>query len=233
MVLQESLDKIPKLLFYAPGNQEGMSIMTSILQEQLGLKIIDPSECGKNYSGGWTLLPMISQNLQSSNLGDLLEHALERARDITSGSVVFLGMDSPVIPLDDVVRGLENRSSALLCPADDGGYGMLCVPPNAPSDRIFRNMIWSESLTGMCQLKSLTDQGINVAIGTLMHDIDETEDVKKLCSRLREDADSKTGNGQEGEMVLNRCSGGTTSEVSSRHPTCHFTREALTECGHL
>ena len=236
--IQESLNQIPKLLFYAPGNEEGLSIMTNIIQEQLNLKIIEHSvgNCDKSYSGGWILLPMISRNLQSSNLGDLLEHALERARDITNGSVAFLGMDSPVIPLDDVVRGLEDDSGAVLCPADDGGYGMLCVPPNAPSDRIFRNMIWSQSLTGMAQLKSLTDQDIQVVIGSLMYDIDETEDVKKLCSRLREDTTSSkttSSSEQEGEMVLYRCSRGTAGQIFSRHPLCHFTRKALLECGLL
>jgi glycosyltransferase A (GT-A) superfamily protein (DUF2064 family) len=56
----------------------------------------------------------------------------------TTGGVVFWGMDSPVLPLDDMVAGLllSTNKQARLCPADDGGYGVLCVPPHAESYKI-------------------------------------------------------------------------------------------------
>jgi hypothetical protein len=241
------LDAIHKILLYAPGNEEGLEIMKGILQELDLKEESSPSSSSStninsNSNNGWRLLPMISRDLQASHLGDLLEHALKQAREVTpDGGVVFLGMDSPVLALDDIVNGLvlakSTSNTALLCPADDGGYGMLCVPPNVPSSRVFRGVQWSHSLTAVSQLKALTDQNIAVTIGTLMQDIDEPEDVQRLCQRLQtEDDDSKKKNGmtEDGEpMVLSLCSGGVLSCISSHHPLCYHTRKALVESGLL
>jgi len=83
-------------------------------------------------------------------------------------------------------RRNASPTTALLCPADDGGYGMLSVPWMADSSQTFGCGIgWSQSLTAISQVKALTDQGIPVRIGTLMHDIDEPEDVQRLCERLK------------------------------------------------
>lgn len=197
----------------------------------------------------WLLMPMESKvDLQSSDLGDLLEHALDRAREQLQdrnggqegGSVVFLGMDSPVLPLDDIHSAFyNNTTSALLCPADDGGYGMLSVPSNAKAAKTFGGVCWSQTLTAVSQLKALTDQGISVRIGTLMHDIDEPEDVQQLCNRLRLPDPKSNTPGKP--MVLDRPSGWllTSEEVSdsrpvtSTHEPCSYTREALKRAGIL
>jgi len=42
----------------------------------------------------------------------------------------------------------QQQQKALLCPADDGGYGMLCVPPMAPPE-IFENVLWSCPVTAV------------------------------------------------------------------------------------
>jgi glycosyltransferase A (GT-A) superfamily protein (DUF2064 family) len=155
---------------------------------------------------------MAADNLTSSHLGSQLTQALietrkqqypcqsspsEQQQQRQQSSVVFLGMDAPELPLDEIVAALSLTDSstndnhnhhhhAHLCPAADGGYGMLSVPPHAPSETVFRNVIWSHPLTAITQIKALTDcVGVNIRVGRIMHDVDEATDVKALCERLR------------------------------------------------
>ena len=162
--------------------------------------------------------------------------------------IVFLGMDAPILPLTDIVGGLERaaiQKEATLCPAMDGGYAMLCVPDIAVPSRTFRNMYWSHPWTGMSQAKAITDQGIKLSIGTVVRDIDEACDVEELCSHLgiqmpSSQTTTTTCTADEGSSVKRRKknleppSGRSPylsldqDEVTSSHPTCHFTRIALT-----
>lgn len=167
-----------KVLLYAPGNAQGLDIMMKLLQYL-------------NLHEQWVLLPVSSSmDLLSSSIGDMLTNSLERTRALlqnhhgSHGSVVFLGMDSPELPLEEIVTALRNSSEAFLCPADDGGYGMLSLPPHAPCATVFQDISWSQSLTAVSQLKALTDCGINVKLGRLMHDMDEPDDVQALAERL-------------------------------------------------
>jgi hypothetical protein len=145
-----------------------------------------------------------NNDLTATDLGGKLTNALMRVEPLANdGGIVFLGMDSPQVPLDEVVHGLEFASSsssssssnnsnkkqqapmALLCPADDGGYGMLCVPSFAARLPIFKGVRWSHPLTAVSQLKALTDLEISVKLGRLMQDIDEPQDVILLAKRLQ------------------------------------------------
>jgi hypothetical protein len=179
-------------------------------------------------NNGWVLLPMKvstsdSDLASSSLLGEILVDALDKTRALLASlskssnnnsnvtpcttsnndAVLFLGMDSPELPLEEIVFGLQlssgtkwihhnddavingvHNGKAHLCPANDGGYGLLSIPKHAPSVQIFSRVRWSHSLTAMSQLKALTDCNIDVSIGTLMYDIDEPDDVHDLVTRL-------------------------------------------------
>ena len=209
--------------------------MTNILQ-QLDLPLDDHDTSSTATTKlPWKLMPMIASNdLQASHLGDLLEHALERVRTFSNSSVVFLGMDAPALALEDIVYGLQHPMTAVLCPADDGGYGMLCVPPMAPTHEIFQGVQWSHSLTAVSQLKALTDQNVPIKIGKLMHDIDEPKDVERLCERLQQDNTSSSNNNNN--LVLEQSCysvGNNHGSITSKHPTCFHTRQALKESGLL
>ncbi|EJK52597.1 hypothetical protein THAOC_28109 [Thalassiosira oceanica] len=186
--LQDTL----KLLVYAPGDSNTGSRMTKILAS-LGLSSCSSESYTprKDTTSNWVLMPMLSDSsdLTSSSLGDKLMDSLTRARELDEGSpVLFLGMDSPEVPTDEIVRGLETASSkdmprAYMCPANDGGYGLLALPSCAPTS-VFSGIRWSCALTAVSQLKALSDSGIDVSIGRLMYDIDEPEDVSSLAKRL-------------------------------------------------
>jgi glycosyltransferase A (GT-A) superfamily protein (DUF2064 family) len=264
-----ALANVHKILLYAPGTSEGLEIMKTIL-EGLGLVAVDEQRQrlelfaanklkhedafdqndDDHTPNTWVLLPMLEGDLTASDLGAKLQDALVLARTSfqahmrTRGTgVVFLGMDSPILSLEDIAIGLYNSSTwerAMLCPAEDGGYGMLCVPLKADPQSTFSNMLWSHSLTALSQIKTLTDQDIMVTIGRVMKDVDEPEDVEKLCHQLcnskgdesstTTDVNAKNLGCHHGEFLAERDKVFT---ISTCHPSCHFTRQALKEAGLL
>lgn len=159
-------------------------------------------------SSAFTFLPIQissseNHNMLSTDLSAILENGTILARNRQKqhcsnnnrlGHVIFLGMDSPEIPLDELIAVANHdvynhkliTDSALLLPAADGGYGMLAVPLSADPYSTFHGVLWSNPLTAISQIKALTDQSIVVVTGRLMYDIDEPQDVNKLCDRLRE-----------------------------------------------
>lgn len=210
----------------------------------------------------WILMPMSSGNdLQSSDLGAKLTDALIRARqqqqqlqstvtnDATkSGPVVFLGMDSPETPLEEIAAIFDETSAssmsssatttttATLLPADDGGYGMLSVPPQAPANIVFSGVRWSQSLTALSQLKALTDANIPVRIGRLMHDIDEPDDVRALVQRLQTKNSSTSTDASSSSAMLppnDNLLRSSSEPGHERTSDCPRTRQVLIDYGLL
>ena len=251
MKRQEPLQMVPKILFYAPPTNEGRDIMTKLLESKELKLSLSPEG-----ADGWNLEPLLSSSssLTSSDLGDMLQNALERTRQSycscynedddpskkqppSPSSVIFLGMDSPRLPLADIQYALQNPSTAVLCPADDGGYGMLSIPSSIASQNAFSNVLWSHPLTAVSQLKALTDAAdgmTSIQIGSLMQDIDTPGDLERFChSYLPHGDDDEEHNTIT--SVLDHPVGGSTSNhtISSDHPTCFFMIQALQQLGKL
>jgi hypothetical protein len=140
----------------------------------------------------------------------------------------------------------DHNYHAHLCPAADGGYGMLSVPAHAPAEAVFRNVIWSHPLTAISQIKALTDcVGVNIRVGRIMHDVDAATDVKALCERLRlreegEEAATSTDTDTSLATPLNdnnlQVQSASAAAVTAARPqtgTCRFTRKALMKLGQL
>ena len=193
---------------------------------------------GLGISSDWILLPMITGDLKSYDLGIKLTDALVRARLRQQeagwqGPVIFLGMDSPETPLDEIEAVFTNGSSlssAILCPAEDGGYGMLSVPYSIIPEKVFAGVRWSQSLTAVSQLKALSDAGISARIGRIMHDIDEPEDAHALASRLHNQSvvQAPTSNDESDVLLLSSVSPG-----RERNSDCPRTRQVLKDLGFL
>jgi Uncharacterized protein conserved in bacteria (DUF2064) len=203
------LNDTQKILLYAPPDNKGRNTMIEILNE-LGLSLEE-----------WHLIPTTKSNnsngtnddanyLNSSNLTKILQHAFETTRQSQTsvrgpGPIVFLGMDAPEVPIHEIVKVVHGSSShpntALLCPADDGGYGMLSIPDSVDpgSSRIFDGVLWSHPLTAVSQIKALTDWNVHVVLGPLMHDIDDEQDVRDLVERLRNGPKSDDDDDDDGD----------------------------------
>jgi 2-phospho-L-lactate guanylyltransferase (CobY/MobA/RfbA family) len=200
-----------KFLVYAPGNEQGENQMTLIL-DTMGLKAIPTAtaEIPSDENTSWYLLPMassvesIQKSLLSSDLGFKLATALiqirnwyldsnKTVRDSLSksyqdntGPIMFLGMDSPDLPCDELAEAMlisKEQNKAYLNPAFDGGYSALILPENV-TQNVFEGIRWSCSLTAISQLKALSDYGIDTIIGSMINDVDEICDVETLSKRL-------------------------------------------------
>mmetsp|Transcript_5421 Transcript_5421/g.6248 ORF Transcript_5421/g.6248 Transcript_5421/m.6248 type:complete len:505 (+) Transcript_5421:77-1591(+) len=302
------LDSVRKILLYAPGDAKGYEMMKRIFDEldlitdnsnntwHL-LPMLMPSALASS-SPSSSHNDDIDDDLKSHDLGAKLEDALiqvrmlsqqeqqrSQSRNNNDNGVVFLGMDAPILPLNDIVEGLRKASSSLkadqdqqlnitaatLCPSYDGGYVMVCIPPNAIPSKTFlstQHMYWSHSLTAISQMKCLTDQNIKVCVGQIMYDIDEPSDVHQLCHYLQKNIENETAettsstatnkicnDDNDNKKNLDYQSGwsssnndttstsnspdgnnnstmtATTLTVTSRHPTCYFTRQTLIKAG--
>jgi hypothetical protein len=123
-----------------------------------------------------------------------------------------------------------------MCPADDGGYGLLSVPRDAPSSHIFSGVRWSNKLTAVSQLKALSDCNIGISIGKMMNDIDEPGDVVRLAQRLMYSRnscssrdDSSSGNVKDDvlELPSSEIRGSSRFRDANTNNVCKYTWEAL------
>jgi glycosyltransferase A (GT-A) superfamily protein (DUF2064 family) len=141
----------------------------------------------------------------SNNLSNILSNAVRTCKDRypnQSTTVILFGMDAPELPIEELYILLltiqqtpkQLQNTALICPAYDGGYVMLSVPPDITIDSrkintIFQSVYpyWSHLLTAIVQIKALSDNGTKTIIGTLVHDIDTPNDIYELIQRLQQD----------------------------------------------
>jgi hypothetical protein len=183
---------VHKLLVFAPASSQ------SEFEQILSSFKSHPSKKPR-WLEEWTLLPIPDKALgktsgTDNNLTDILKFALVQARQLqsTPGPVLFLGMDTPILPTHEIrtilarnVPHPDDSSSscvAFLCPANDGGYGMVSVPCTAPLT-IFDNIPWSTALTALAQIKAFTDHNIPIVLGPLMYDIDDETDLQYYIQR--------------------------------------------------
>lgn len=171
-----TIPKVRRILLFAPSDQR--YVMEELLRD-LSLE--------KN----WLLWPMRpGTSLASAQLTIILKDALQRARP---GPVAFLGMDVPEVPVQELRAAMEDDDpdTVLLCPAADGGYGCLLVPPSLP-DTVFDGVEWSTAHTCASQRKVIADQSptVRIRMGSMLHDVDELEDVRALWKRLNDDNDN-------------------------------------------
>ena len=136
------------ILYYAPPTEDGRRMMETIVSSS--------SSC-HNLQSTWTLLPVNYNNTNeliatsqmnygnernssmSSNLSNILTNVLRTAYhrhiNVPTTTILF-GMDAPEIPMNELKAIIKQQPSlAFLCPAYDGGYVMLSIPPIITSDK--------------------------------------------------------------------------------------------------
>ncbi len=128
----------------------------------------------------WRVLPQ-----ETGNLGARLAAYVRRARTSGARAVVFLGGDSPTIPLDliEMVWRLLKDQPVVISPAADGGYCLLGVSQfNLP---IFSGIAWGTDQV----LRQTTDRlriaRIDYSLVSPWYDVDDGAGLARLRDELQ------------------------------------------------
>lgn len=110
------------------------------------------------------------------------DERLTRAWSHTSGPGVQIGMDTPQVTASMLDAALDAVAdgTAVLGPADDGGWWLLGLP--VADDRIFRGIPMSTSTTGAAQRRRLEDLGYRIREAPPLRDVDHADDAVAVAA---------------------------------------------------
>jgi uncharacterized protein len=99
-------------------------------------------------------------------------------------SVVFLGTDSPTLPLEYVADAFASLETAdvVLGPATDGGYYLLGCARRLPP--IFERITWSSSSVLADTIAALNDLQWRMSLLPPWYDVDTPDDWEMLCGHV-------------------------------------------------
>lgn len=138
-------------------------------------------------------LPAGGIRQQGDDLGERLYRALsEASRD--GSSVMAVGSDHPTLRLamiHEAFERLERGAEVVLGPAEDGGYYLIALRPDAVDPGLFRDIPWS---TGRVLSETL-ERCRELAVELLppASDVDTPEDLRRLAARLASDTGDDLG----------------------------------------
>lgn len=120
------------------------------------------------------------------NLGD----RLTMAADKVAGPVLFLGCDSPDLPLTHLIfagRCLCKGRKIVLGPCDDGGFWCLGVAPGVDLRPVLAGVEWSSGGEMEQVRRNAEAAGLSVDLAPPWYDIDRPADLTTLWNRLEDD----------------------------------------------
>lgn len=106
-----------------------------------------------------------------------LKDALER-----SAMALLMGTDVPSIGIDDLragARALQEGKNAVVCPTEDGGYGLIGL--RAHDDRVFRDIHWGTREVMPQTRERLSALGWDWEELPVRWDVDEPRDLARLA----------------------------------------------------
>lgn len=115
----------------------------------------------------------------SGDLGARLLHAAKRSTE-NDEHVLLVGTDCPSLTPKILQQAKDELTAynAVINPATDGGYVLLGL--QSVDESIFENMSWSTSSVCTESLKRMQSLQWNVSLLSVLHDIDEPEDLQWL-----------------------------------------------------
>ena len=134
-------------------------------------------------------LPGVRQ--EGSDLGERLYRALSGAA-AEAGAVMALGSDHPTLPLELVHRafeGVEAGADVVLGPAEDGGYYLIALRPEAVVPRLFAGIAWSTDQVLAATLDRCRELRLAVELLPAASDVDTPEDLRRLAARMAAEGD--------------------------------------------
>jgi rSAM/selenodomain-associated transferase 1 len=118
------------------------------------------------------------------NLGRRLRTFLQQQLQAGAGAVVFIGADSPTLPIDYVERAFAalEHADVVLGPAMDGGYYLLGCGRRVPP--IFDDIPWGGSSVMAETIARLSDPSWRLALLPPWYDVDTPDDWRMLGGHL-------------------------------------------------
>jgi uncharacterized protein len=142
-----------------------------------------PADAEKSFAdlvdGRFRLIPQ-----RPGDLGQRLSGFLEEQLETGAESVVFLGADSPTLPLEyieDTFTRLET-ADVVLGPATDGGYYLVGCARRVPP--IFEGITWGGSTVLAETVARLANPAWRLALLPPWYDVDTLDDWRMLCGHV-------------------------------------------------
>ena len=119
------------------------------------------------------------------DLGDRLLRAFERTHGEGAGSTVIVGADSPTLPAGHVFEALRllcEGSSAVVSPAEDGGYVLIGL--RRPVSALFRQVPWGRAEVLEVTGRRAVEAGVALDVIDGWYDVDDADGVRRLLADL-------------------------------------------------
>ncbi len=129
-----------------------------------------------------------SERQEGADLGERL--FLSLAGGAKEGRpVAALGSDHPTLPLERVEEAfarLEAGAQVVVGPAEDGGYYLIALRPEAVRRRLFEGIAWSTGEVLAATLDRCREEGLRCELLPVGADVDTAEDLLRLARELAE-----------------------------------------------
>jgi hypothetical protein len=104
------------------------------------------------------------------------------AFEATAGPLVLVGTDCPSLVRQDLQAAAAalDAADAALCPAEDGGYGLIAA--SRPLPALFEGVPWSTDDVTRATLARAAQAGLSVSVGRTIWDVDRPEDYDRLLA---------------------------------------------------
>jgi hypothetical protein len=102
--------------------------------------------------------------------------------------VLFLGVDSPDVPLGHLFKAAELAEAApvSLSPTSDGGYWSLGLHATVDAADLLDGIPWSSGSEAVATLAAAERLQLPSATGLMWDDVDHPPDLRRLIARLRQ-----------------------------------------------
>lgn len=156
--------------------EEGVELVVALAsieqpeQTQTGKTLVD-------LPSGWRTIDQ-----GQGNLGDRLDHVW---RALGRGRILFLGVDSPDVPLDalhSAWAGSSGGDEVAIGPVDDGGYWTLASGSYRPA--LVQGIDWGSAKVYDQTWQTAVRSGLKARRLLSWHDVDDHADLQALRGRL-------------------------------------------------
>lgn len=130
---------------------------------------------------------------RGADLGERLERVAAQAFDEGFGPLIFIGTDSPTLPVSFITEAcvslVAGESDIALGPTEDGGYYLVGLRRRASG--LFQNVAWSTPQAYAQTARNAAQMGLRLLELPRWYDIDTFPDLLRLRSEIFSDEEAR------------------------------------------